>query len=83
MIMPASLNRSNCAFHCDLRRLVTTPTANSGLKENILIVQREIRGEWVGLNDIMAVKKKNMKLQRLSRTAITIHTYCSKHRINI
>jgi hypothetical protein len=31
MIMPASLNRSNCEFHCDLRRLATTPTAKSGL----------------------------------------------------
>jgi hypothetical protein len=31
MDMPASHNRSNCAFHCDLRRLATTPTAKSGL----------------------------------------------------
>jgi hypothetical protein len=34
MIMPASQNRSNCAFHCDLQRLVTTPTAKSGIKKN-------------------------------------------------
>jgi hypothetical protein len=36
MIMPASLNRSNCAFRYDLRRLATMPTAKSGLKPKSL-----------------------------------------------
>jgi hypothetical protein len=31
MIMPASQNRSNCAFRCSFLRLVTKPTAKSGL----------------------------------------------------
>ena len=32
MIMPASQNRSNYAFHCGFLRLVTKPTAKSGFK---------------------------------------------------
>jgi hypothetical protein len=46
MIMPASQNRSNCAFRRGLLRLATMPTAKSGLmilqhssdsKENFLL----------------------------------------------
>jgi hypothetical protein len=33
MIMPASQNRSNYAFHCGFLRLVTKPTAKSGFSD--------------------------------------------------
>jgi len=32
MIMPASQNRSNCAFRCGLLHLATKSTAKSGIK---------------------------------------------------
>jgi len=32
MIMPASQNRSNCAFRCGLLHLATKPTAEPGFK---------------------------------------------------
>jgi hypothetical protein len=51
------------------------------IKENIFIVQREIRGEQVDLEDIMAIKKKNMKIQRLSQALNIIEAYCKKNRI--
>ena len=42
--MPASQNRSNCAFRCGLRRLATKPTAKSGFKKK--------NGEWIPFQNI-------------------------------
>jgi hypothetical protein len=53
------------------------------LKEHISIVQREIRGEQVDLEDILAIKKKNMRIQRLSQALSILDTYCKKNRIII
>ncbi len=53
------------------------------IKNNILIVQREIRGEAVDMEDVMAIKKKNMKIQRLAQALNILETYCKKNRILI
>jgi hypothetical protein len=37
MIMPASQNRSNCAFRCSFLRLVTKPTAKSGFNVDAFV----------------------------------------------
>ncbi len=60
-----------------------TPQDLKIIKEHIRIVQREIRAAWVGLVDNAALKKKNMKLQRLSQAVTIINAYCRKHRIFI
>ena len=60
-----------------------TPKELKIIKENLLIVQRDIRSEWIELGDILAVKKKNMKLQRISQALTILNTYCKKHRIYI
>ncbi len=53
------------------------------IKNNILIVQREIRGEQVDLEDVMMIKKKNMRIQRLAQALNILETYCKKNRILI
>ena len=48
---------------------------------NIGIVQREIRGEQVPLEDILAIKAKNQRLQRLNQALSTISSYAKQRRI--
>ncbi|MBW6512299.1 MAG: hypothetical protein K0A93_09365 [Desulfuromonadaceae bacterium] len=48
---------------------------------NLALVTRLIRAEKIPLEDIMALKKRNMKLSRLRQTEQIIQTYCRKHRI--
>ena len=48
---------------------------------NLALVTRLIRAEKIPLEDIMALKKRNMKLSRLRQTEQIIHTYCRKRRI--
>jgi hypothetical protein len=50
---------------------------------NIGIVQREIRAEQVPLDDTMALKAKNQKLQRLNQALSIIMTYAKQHRMVI
>ncbi len=50
---------------------------------NLSIVQREIRAERVPLEDVMAVKEKNQKLQRLNQAATVINGYAKKRQMRI
>jgi len=50
---------------------------------NIGIVQREIRGEQIPLDDTMAIKAKSQRLQRLNQALSIIATYAKQHRMNI
>lgn len=38
-------------------------------------IQREVRGELPPLDDLMAIKKKNRKIQRISSALMTIRNY--------
>ncbi len=58
-----------------------TPADLKSIVVNIGIVQREIRGEQVPLDDIMAVKAKNQRLQRLNQAISTISSYAKLRRI--
>ena len=58
-----------------------TPADLKTIVVNIGIVQREIRGEQVPLDDIMAIKAKNLRLQRLSQALLTISSYAKQRRI--
>lgn len=51
------------------------------IKQSIGIIQREIRAEQVSLEDVMAVKKKNMRLQRLNQALMLIENFCKRQRI--
>ena len=51
------------------------------LNVNLNIVLRELRREQVSLEDILAIKMKNMKIQRVNQTLSIIRIYCRKKRI--
>ena len=58
-----------------------TPADLKSIVVNIGIVQREIRGEQAPFEDIMAVKAKNQRLQRLNQAISTISSYAKQRRI--
>ena len=51
------------------------------LNGNLNIVLRELRREQVPIEDIMAIKMKNMKIQRVNQALSIIRIYCRKKRI--
>ncbi len=60
-----------------------TPADIKTIKQSIAIVQREIRAEQVPLENVMEVKKKNMKLQRLSQALMIISSHCKQKNIPV
>lgn len=48
---------------------------------NTGIVARELRGEQISLDDVMALKFRNMKISRLNQAEMVIRAYCKKRRI--
>ena len=53
------------------------------IMNNIGIVSRELRAEQIPLEDVMALKKKNMKVSRLNQAEMIIRAHCKKRRIPI
>ncbi len=60
-----------------------TPADLKTIITNIGIVARELRQETIPLDDIMAIKTRNMKLSRLNQAETVIHAYCKKLRIAV
>jgi len=60
-----------------------TPPDLKTINANLNIVLRELRREQIPLEDIMAIKMKNMKIQRVNQALSVIRTYCKKKRILI
>lgn len=48
---------------------------------NIAIVGRDLRQEKIPLEDVTALKQRNMKLSRLAQVEMVIRAYCKKKRI--
>ena len=48
---------------------------------NIGIVARDLRQDIIPLDDIMAIKARNMKLSRLNQAQVVIQAFCKKRRI--
>jgi len=53
------------------------------IMNNIAIVSRELRAEQIPLEDVMGLKKKNMKVSRLNQAEMIIRAHCKKLRIPI
>jgi hypothetical protein len=53
------------------------------LLTNLTIVQREYRAERVEENDFDAVKKKNWRVQNLTRATLVINTFIKHRRIKV
>lgn len=47
------------------------------------IVARELRQETIPLDDVMALKFRNMKLTRLNQAEMVIRAFCKKRQIAI
>lgn len=50
---------------------------------HIGVVARELRQAIIPLDDVMALKGRNMKLSRLHQAEVVINAYCKKRRIPI
>lgn len=50
---------------------------------NLALVTRELRQEAIPLDDIMALKKRNMQLGRLRQAETIIRSFCKKKRLPI
>jgi len=48
---------------------------------SIAVVARELRQEAIPLEDVMAIKTRNMKLSRLNQAQVVIQAYCKKRRL--
>lgn len=60
-----------------------TPENLKTIVANIGIVARELRQEAIPLEDVMAIKTRNLKLLRLNQAEIVISAYCKKHRLRL
>ena len=58
-----------------------TPADIKTILANLALVTRELRQEQIPLDDIMALKMRNMKLSRLNQAETVIRSYCLKRRI--
>jgi len=58
-----------------------TPADLKTIVANIAVVARELRQEATSLEDVMAIKTRNMKLSRLNQAQTVIQAYCKKRRL--
>jgi len=58
-----------------------TPTDLKTIVSTIAVVARELRQETIPLEDVMAIKTRNMKLSRLNQAQVVIQAYCKKRRL--
>jgi len=60
-----------------------TPVELKTILSNLAIVTRDLRAEQVALDDVMALKGRNMKLSRLRQAETVIRAYGKKQRIPV
>ena len=60
-----------------------TPADIKTILANLALVTREIRSEQIPLDDVMAVKLRNMKLSRLNQAETVIKAFCQKKRLSV
>lgn len=60
-----------------------TPADLKIILTNLAIVARDLRQQQIPLEDVMALKSRNMKLSRINQAEVVIRAYCKKHRIPV
>lgn len=60
-----------------------TPADLKVILGQLALVARELRGQQIPLEDIMALKSRNMKLSRLNQNEVVVRAYCKKMRIPV
>lgn len=58
-----------------------TPADIKTLLASLTLVTREVRQEQIPLDDIPALKQRNLKLSRLNQADTVIRSFCLKRRI--
>lgn len=58
-----------------------TPADFKVILANLALVTRELRQEQIPLENVPALKSRNMKLSRLHQAEIVVRSYCKKRRI--
>lgn len=59
------------------------PSQIKALLNSMAMVTRELRAEKIPLEEIMELKKRNMKLSRMNNAEMIIRAWCKKRRIPI
>lgn len=60
-----------------------TPADLKIIMANLAIVARELRQAAIPLEDVLALKTRNMKLSRIGQNEMVIRAHCKKRRIPI
>ena len=60
-----------------------TPADLKIILAHIAIVARDLRGEQIPLEDVLALKARNMKLTRLNQAETVVRAYCKKYRLPV
>lgn len=60
-----------------------TPADIKTILVNLAMVAREIRSEQIPLEEVMALKMKNLRLSRLNQAEVVIRAFCKKRRIPV
>lgn len=58
-----------------------TPSDLKTINANLNLVLREVRGEVVSPEDTAAVRRKNLRLQRINQALLILNAYCKQTRI--
>lgn len=58
-----------------------TPADLKTIHQSLQQVLRDARGEAVPTEDAEAVRRKNLRLQRLNQAIMTVANHCRQHRI--
>lgn len=58
-----------------------TPVELKTIQTHLALVARDLRGQQVPLDDLPAIKAKQMRLSRLRQAEIVILAHCKKKRI--
>lgn len=53
------------------------------INSNLQMVLKELRRKQTPLEDVMAIKMKNMKMQRVNHAITIISAYCRKKRLSL
>lgn len=81
---PKALTKDIADGFFDLTALILkkyTPAEIKTIHVNIHLLLREIRGEGIPSEDIPAIRRRNLRIQRLNQALLVLQTYCRKHRI--
>lgn len=87
--MPISGNPKSLATDIADGFLTLSPTALKRyapgdikiIHSNLNLVLREVRGEVIPIEDVAAIKKKNLRVQRINQALLMLSNYCRQQKI--